>query len=374
LWIKNKHLKLDAVDVCTSGYAYLHAASSELAIGNLGIKRKESEFNERVCNIPLRLGLPTGYFLKNEDALTGLTDRLKRIVGPRTTLEKQMRLLKNAIEEGGFPNVQFTTPHSLLKDGYSLLKDRASYQGLIELYDFWVLMLIGLACEGLLEMSLCKFCPRWAIPGNKLCTQHTVKCDLPSSLKTTVSERSKNYRLGRLVASRYNYFFTEIPAEVKVSATTLSYYLQCFLWNHSLSVRKSLREHIQHQIDESDRIKEWLGVNLADLPVNDFFQTLKDNIDPYEFRPSVWKWKLKRIRLWLRFEEQALSQPKKKATKSWILIVKASGLERKGFSKAEIAKFMKISPSTISNWLVRYNENSISDIVETQVRKMSNKY
>ena len=54
-------------------------------------------------------------------------------------------------------------------------------------------------------------------------------------------------------------------------------------------------------------------VFLADLPVNDFFQTLQDNIDPYEFRPSVWKWKLKlkRIRLWLRFEEKALSQPKK---------------------------------------------------------------
>ena len=82
------------MDVSRNGYAWLHAASAKLAFGNLAIKRRESEFLDRVCNIPFRLSLPSGSYLKNEDVLNGVTDRITRIISPGSTLKKQMRFFE----------------------------------------------------------------------------------------------------------------------------------------------------------------------------------------------------------------------------------------------------------------------------------------
>ena len=259
-------------------------------------------------------------------------------------------------------------PHSLFRRCYDLIRLRRA-RGSIALPDLYILVLMGLASAGLKEMRYCEFCPRWARPGAALCIHHSQADTAPG----TRSEKAARYRLGREIGETYRRHVPEAPSSVELTTMTLPSYIAQLLWRPAAPNEARSAAAVRRHIAGSPGLQRLIGEDFDSLGNNRLYSRLQQVVNPYEVRPTAWLWKLRLLRLWLGYEASMGAQPRKIQRHAWLRLVKASVLEEEGFTKAEIARALNVSPSAISNWLSRYGAHSLQEAVRKHIddRRMS---
>lgn len=359
-WVKQAHQNLLAIDLVRDGYACLNNAALKAIAGRRSEKTLDDLYVRCLCNLPARLMLAADRMADSIVEVETLLQIGRDLLG-NTSFGYQMRHFQMQDVENRYALLLKKSPPTLMLDVYALLEQRAKQP--LDLIDFRWLMLFGLACHGLAEMKLCKFCPRIAVPGNTVCHFHSQE----KNSHGTASEKAQRYRLGKQVAEDYNFYVTEHPSFIELNAETLPSYIMRLLWRVTLPDEARTIRAIKQQISLNSRLKELVGDDYADLKGMKFYERLQQQIDPYEVRPKVWRWKLKRFRLWLSFEYYLLNRPRKISRGSWCRLVEASHWEQRGCTKSEIARLMSMSPSTISNWLSRFNTSTLQAAVEKHI-------
>ena len=108
---------------------------------------------------------------------------------------------------------------------------------------------------------------------------------------------------------------------------------------------------ILKQVQQSPRVLAKLG----NVPENasKLYNYLRQYIDPLEYNPSCWTWKIRHYERWLAAEEKAFPKVRGESRKTRARICTAMIYAQAGCSKVVAARMLGISPSTISNWIAR---------------------
>lgn len=124
---------------------------------------------------------------------------------------------------------------------------------------------------------------------------------------------------------------------------------------------------MRRHISDSPALQELIGKDFESVGNDRLYSRLQEMVDPYEVRPAAWLWKLRLLRLWSGYAAAVAARPRKTPFDAWLRLVKASFLEKDGLTKVEIARQLNLSPSAISNWLRRYETNSLQEAVKKHI-------
>lgn len=242
----------------------------------------------------------------------------------------------------------FSTPFLTVEAAYKALVRRVDTGDVGEL-DVLHLAWIGLAVRAIVAMTPCRFCYRWAVPGEKFCLQHSQTLTAPGSR----SEKAARYRLGKKVASRYHYPLRSPPKYVQYSIEKLPRLLARLLWKSPAPNEEGVVQRIRKVLNSHPQLSTYAGENLSALPGARLYKRLNEIFDPLEFNPVSWAWKLKRALQWIEIERKLSPGSRGKGRRTKYRITMARAFARMGNTKSEIAQLLGISPSTISNWISR---------------------
>lgn len=142
-------------------------------------------------------------------------------------------------------------------------------------------------------------------------------------------------------------------------------YISRLLWSTVLPDEERTARAIKAQIRRNILLRDWVGEDFSTLKSQHLYIRLRQTIDPFEYRPRAWRWKLQRLRLWLTYADMVQCQPRKKSTRTRDRIETASDLESLGYSQTEIAKALGITPAAVSLWLKRSGNSTFEALLRS---------
>jgi len=315
------------------------------------VRRKHLE--KLVCDLPTRLGKASEVSVRDwyrygaeiGELLLGHIP-----VGMRGQLSvgKFFSMSKDRLPSPRRHQQNFSTPFLTVEAAYKALVRRADTGDVGEL-DVLHLAWLGLSVRTIVAMNPCRFCYRWAVPGETFCLQHSQTLTAPGSQ----SEKAARYRLGKKTASRYHYPPRSPPKYVQYSFDKLPRLLARLLWKSPAPNEEGVVQRIRKVLNSHPQLSAHVGENLSALPGARLYKRLNEIFDPLEFNPVSWAWKLTQAARWIEIERKLAPGKRGKGRRTRIRIAMARSYARMGYTKSEIAYLLEISPSAISNWIAR---------------------
>ncbi len=322
-------------------------------------KVNAAHYLRRTCNLPANLGIHAiGRERYNIESAKAVADLILMCIPAKTRgaplSEGYALALLDFMEEkarklglpGGF---DASTPFTALKSSYSVFS-RFDTNDLHQLcYAALTLVSFGMAVSALMQLTRCKRCFRWAIPGYELCPEHSSSKESGYSLEA----RRLNYLRGVRVSESP---FRSPPRMRKVAGINvrrLPRVIARLLWGTPLPNEERTATLIRNTVRSNPDVWPLLGYDCADLQGGALYDRLNERLDRYEFNPSAWVPKIKFLDKWLRHEALMLPGRRGDGVRKERRIRDATNLAREGFIQADIAMSLGIRPSTISNWIRR---------------------
>ena len=257
-----------------------------------------------------------------------------------------------------------TTPISALRSARGLLTHCRRIKKSPITVSLLALAWIGLSVRGLLKMHFCELCFRWAIPGLLHCYEHSQSSEAPG----LTTEKS----LRHLRACRINdgwEYAAKIRSPAKKHAMTrtrLRLTLATLLCHYTLPSHKTAMATIRRAISRCPITEAKLFPGLAQKSDTALLALLSERLDPLETLTSSWAWKLRRCEIWNSAEKSYLAGNWRRGHRNSSKVDSAIFWARNGLSKSEVARMIRISPSTISKWLARGKSEELADVFDGQ--------
>lgn len=227
----------------------------------------------------------------------------------------------------------------------------------------WGFALIGLTKHLWSQQGVCEFCYRRTWPGKRFCEEH-------SQSQSDIINRSKNYmsyRTGKkahLLVKKHK--LTERVQGSAMLKQAISETAMCDLLFSALideEAKSDEKELIYHALSQSPRVlrrfREQSDISYEEyvaLKYDSLISHLRKTLDPYELSNIGWPSKILAAEIWFTAEIKVSPGVRKNGRKTTARIAMAKKLFASGLTKSQIAAKLKISPSTISKWLVRKPE------------------
>ena len=218
---------------------------------------------------------------------------------------------------------------------------------------FWGLALLGWVYQLYCHIDSCPLCFRWTVPGSKYCFMHSQSNAI--GLHVGPTKAFIQYRKGvatlklankqRLIIKKPDSIF-----DVSYSDAILAEYL---FFNNPTEMDIS---DIAYALTTCPRVLEKLGGNdILSMGSTQLFEYTRTEINPIEFFPIELALNILFYEKILELESVKAGRPKGKLShKTQDKIQEYIEMSKKGMRKASIAEALKISKSTLSNWIRRY--------------------
>lgn len=250
-------------------------------------------------------------------------------------------------------NSRCLTPVLSARHGYQLLWQR-SHPHLDEISRFlWGLALIGWAAHHWHETGICQLCFRFTYPGARFCAEHR-------QVGRSARERSNahsRYRLGRKVYALADHRgLLELlggGANVRHMRRRLALADVIFEWEFDPSYLDKERDLLLETLVMCPRVLQRIGVSALSADFETLTETLRERIDPYRWDPMLWGSAVVQAELWFSLEEELSPGKRGLGVVTQERIEMAVVLANRGYSKAQIANELGLSPSAISKWIAR---------------------
>ncbi|WP_284198019.1 helix-turn-helix domain-containing protein [Chitinimonas prasina] len=360
-WLTKDLLSLEAGKVVITGLYHLMWSSTHANSAKKRLDKAATYDPRQVCHLPHRLG-SSDFSTEVEvlgRALLSLPESRRNLgMSAKQFLSQHER---NDVHGSCFVPLPGMAPPDLAKSAYAYLFDKAAPAAPVDGDTVAALAWLGLSFLGLARMTLCRFCPRWAFPGTGVCPAHSQAVVTDG----TASEKAARFRFARQVGEHYNYYQRDIPKFVPISNENVCAYISRLLWSTVLPDEERTARAIKAQIRRSVLLQDWVGGDFSNLKSQHLYIRLRQTIDPFEYRPRVWRWKLQRLRLWLTYADMVQCQPRKKSRRTRDRIRTASELESLGYTQSEIAKELGITPAAVSLWLKRSGHSTFEALLRS---------
>jgi len=264
------------------------------------------------------------------------------------------------------------TPVSALRSARGLLAQCRRLKSPPLAVSLLALAWTGLAVRGLLEMRFCELCFRWAIPGLRHCYEHSQSLEAPG----LITEKSLRYLRARRINNGWEYV-AKIRSPAKkhlMTKTRLRLTVATILCHYTLPSHKTDMATIRRAISRCPITEAKLFPGLAKKSDTALLALLSEKLDPLETLTSSWAWKLRRCELWNRAEISYLAGNWRRGHRDTSKVDSAIFWARNGSSKSEVARMIRISPSTISKWLARGKSEKLADLFDGQRRRIKVKF
>lgn len=256
-----------------------------------------------------------------------------------------------------------SNPFELMRAAYQALKRRGNCGA--GWHDALLLALISISAQGLLRMRICEICFRWALPGYRHCGLHSQAKQAPG----TSTEKATRYRRGLKIAITFKYPPRDPPGHSTMTARRLPFLVARTLWHATLPNETRIVEGIRRELDLQHNLLFEIGEDALGLPASRLYKRLQITLDPLEINPVAWRWKIRQASRWKQHElHQCPGKRGKGLARRW-KILEAVSLGRRGFSKAEIARILKVAPSSISNWLASPDGSMLADVLNSPFQR-----
>jgi hypothetical protein len=286
------------------------------------------------------------------------------------TTEKSINTLLNDFQKSSFILKNSQAPvfsriqiHTIAKYGMCLINRETEDPKQDSLAMLWGLALIGMTKYLWDKQGVCEFCYRRTWPGRRFCEDH-------SQSQSDVTNRSKNYMNYRTGKKAHEYIKeqklvekvqSDIMLRQAISATAMCDLLFPEYLDEEIKTDK--KNMISHALLQCPLVLERLKLMLCsayDDFINMEYDTLINNLrkalDPYELSCRGWPLKILSAETWFAAERKISPGVRKNGKKASERIAEAKKLAALGLTKSEIARKLKISPSTISKWIKRKPE------------------
>jgi len=286
------------------------------------------------------------------------------------TTEKSINTLLNDFQKSSFILKNSQAPvfsriqiHTIAKYGMWLINRETEDPKQDSLAMLWGLALIGMTKYLWDKQGVCEFCYRRTWPGRRFCEEH-------SQSQSDTINRSKNYmsyRTGKkahLLVKKHK--LTEKVQGCAMLKQAISETAMCDLLFPALideEARSAEKDMIYHALSESPRvlkrIREQSKISyeeFIELKYDNLISHLRHALDPYELSYTGWPSKILAAEIWFTAEIKVSPGVRKNGKKATARIAMAKKLLASGLTKSQIATKLKISPSTISKWLIRKPE------------------
>lgn len=255
--------------------------------------------------------------------------------------------------------------HTIAKYGMWLINHETEDPKHDSLAMLWGLALIGVTKYLWSKQGICEFCYRRTWPGRRFCEEH-------SQSQSDITNRSKNYMSYRTGKKAYELIKEEKLLEKiqgnamlmqVVAATAMSdllfteYFDEEFKADEkavifdTLSFCPLVLEYLKFELSVSDD-------DLINMEYDPLINNLRKVLDPYELSGKAWLSKIFAAEIWFAAERKVSPGVRKNGKKTTARMAEAKKLAELGYTKSEIARKLKISPSTISKWIKRKPEIS----------------
>jgi hypothetical protein len=218
---------------------------------------------------------------------------------------------------------------------------------------FWGLALLGWVNTIYSNTRKCPYCFRWSYPGSKLCIKHSQSKSLNLSKGTAYIQ----YRRGR------NTFKHAATSKIHIKHEfSLADPLQ---WRGILASYLFFNMPDQQDADDLQNVLDMCplvfralkGKRFLNLSIKERFEYLRRYLNPLEFLPIALAEQVFLAERILSIELRLAGRPTgTKSVETKKLVQDCIGMANQGMRKAEISRKLKVSKSTISNWIIRYTE------------------
>lgn len=251
------------------------------------------------------------------------------------------------------PNTRPLAPNLAARHGYQLLWQK-SHPHLNEISRLlWGLALIGWAAHHWHEAAICQICFRFVSPRARFCSEHR-------QVGRSAKERSDaygRYRLGRkvyaLAAQRGLLGQLRGEANVRHIRRCLALADVIFEWEFDSSYIEKERELLLETLVMCPRVLQRIDVSALSADFETLTEILRERIDPYRWDPMLWGSAVVQAELWFSLEEELSPGKRGLGVVTQERIEMAVVLANRGYSKAQIANELCLSPSAISKWIAR---------------------
>lgn len=227
----------------------------------------------------------------------------------------------------------------------------------------WGFALIGVTKYLWSQQGVCEFCYRRTWPGRRFCEEH-------SQSRSDTTNRSKNYmsyRTGKkahlLVKKHKLIEKVQGCAMLKQAISETAMCDLLFPAHIDEEAKSDEKDMIYHALSESPRalrrFREQSKISYeeyVELKYDSLINYLRQALDPYELSYTGWPSKILAAEIWFTAEIKVSPGVRKNGKKATARIAMAKKLLASGLTKSQIATKLKISPSTISKWLIRKPE------------------
>lgn len=286
------------------------------------------------------------------------------------TTEKSINTLLNDFQKSSFILSNSQAPvfsriqiHTIAKYGIWLINCETDDPKQDSLAMLWGLALIGVTKYLWDKQGVCEFCYRWTWPGRRFCEEHSQS----QSDTTNRSRNYMNYRTGKKAHEliKKHKLVEKVQGEIMLKQAISATAMCDLLFPEYLDeeVKAAEKDMIFHALSQCPyvlrRIREQLIIAYEDFINMEYgllISHLRKVLDPYELSSKGWALKIFAAEIWFAAERKVSPGVRKNGKKATARIAAAKKLAALGFTKAEIARKLKISPSTISKWIKRKSE------------------
>lgn len=286
------------------------------------------------------------------------------------TSEKSVNTLLNDFQKSSFNFHNAQAPvfsriqiHTIAKYGMWLINHETEDPKQDSLAILWGLALIGVTKYLWDKQGICGFCYRRTWPGRRFCEGH-------SQSQSDTKNRSKNYMNYRTGKKAHELIKKHELTERVQGATMLKQAISAtamcdLLYPEFLDeeVKTDEKDMIFQALSQCPyvlaRLKMQIGCSydeFINLEYDHLINHLRQTLDPYELSCRGWQLKIFSAEIWFAAERKVSPGVRKNGKKATARIAATKKLAALGLTKSEIARKLKISPSTISKWIVRKPE------------------
>lgn len=261
----------------------------------------------------------------------------------------------------------YVSPIWLMQAAHSVLSEASARRRRPTEHDLLALACVGAAVRALKEMQACGSCFRWAVPGLPYCHLHGLAgVDGSGKGKGKAKERQRQYEAARRVADCGAWPPRGLPRDfARITTNRLPQLVARILW----------RTELPDELRTVRALEQKLALLADAVPMSkpseskDVFDQLRETLDPFEYRPSMWHDKLIALERWNTLAVQrAPGRRGPSRQKVEVQIRRAEGLAERGFSKSLIADSLQVSRATVSRWLKLREGRQLADLLDASQR------
>lgn len=248
--------------------------------------------------------------------------------------------------------INFSDPLYAATIGWNLVKRASSPNGNMDQL-LWGLGLIGWVAVVYIQLRICQFCFRWAVPDSLFCFRHSQSTSLGISRSKAYSQYRKGREVYELIKKDGRFLPTTDSEEFAFiqSRLVLADYL---FFNHpSAEEGNELRELLQSFPGVLRRLGE--EEHIAKMKDVDFFTHVRKTINPLFLSIELWGMMLVMAEIYFLYEDQiperTRGRPQKVELRKQIIDLAKSGLK-----PSEVALKLEMSKSSLSNWISRCDD------------------